>query len=122
MLILPPRSPVSYGLCTQTVTVYHKDGDTYKRTVYDLAFLDFKKAETTSNTGSREANSFLLVIPGETVSLFVGDKVMLGEGPAVSTREEWAKLIPTTTPGLVVVQYVDPKYCNGRVVHTEAGG
>ena len=104
------------------MTVYHKDGDTYKRTVYDRAFLDFKKTETTSNTGSREANSFLLVIPGETVSLFVGDKVMLGEGPAVSTREEWAKLIPATTPGLVVVQYVDPKYWNGRVVHTEAGG
>lgn len=122
MLILHPRSPISYGLCTQTVTVYHKDGDTYKRTVYDRAFLDFKKTETTSNTGSREANSFLLVIPGETVSLFVGDKVMLGEGPAVSTREEWAKLIPATTPGLVVVQYVDPKYWNGRVVHTEAGG
>lgn len=122
MLILPTRSPVSYGLCTQPVTVYHKDGDTYKRTVYNQAFLDFRKTETTSKTGNREANSFLLVIPGETVSVSVGDKVMMGEGPVVSTREEWAKLIPATTPGLVVVQYVDPKYWNGRVVHTEAGG
>lgn len=122
MLILPPRPPVSYGLCTQTVTVYHKDGDTYKWTVYNQAFLDFRKIETTSKTGNREANSFLLVIPGETVAVSVGDKVMLGEGPAVSTREDWAKLIPATTPGLVVVQYVDPKYWQGRVVHTEAGG
>ena len=122
MLILHPRSPISYGLCTQTVTVYHKDGDTYKRTVYDRAFLDFRKTETTSNTGNREANSFLLIIPGETVAVSVGDKVMLGDGPAVSTREEWSKLIPATTPGLVVVQYVDPKYWQGRVVHTEAGG
>ena len=122
MLILPPRSPVSYGLCTQTVTVYHKDGDTYARTVYNQAFLDFRKTETTSKTGSREANGFLLVIPGETAAVSAGDKVMLGEGPAVSTREEWAKLIPATTPGLVVVQYVDPKYWQGRVVHVEAGG
>lgn len=122
MLILPPRPPVSYGLCTQTVTVYHKDGDTYKWTVYNQAFLDFRKIETTSKTGNREANSFLLVIPGETVAVSVGDKVMLGEGPAVSPREDWAKLIPATTPGLVVVQYVDPKYWQGRVVHTEAGG
>lgn len=122
MLILPPRSPVSYGLCTQTVTVYHRDGDTYKRTVYNQAFLDFRKTETTSNTGNRESNSFLLVIPGDVVAVFVGDKVMMGEGPVVSTREEWAKLIPATNPGLVVVQYVDPKYWNGRVVHTEAGG
>lgn len=122
MLILPPRSPVSYDLCTQTVTVYQKDGDTYKRTVYDRAFLDFRKTETTSKTGSREANSFLLVIPGDIVPVAVGDKVILGEGPECSTREQWAKLIPATTPGLVVVQYVDPKYWNGHVVHTEAGG
>ena len=122
MLILPHSSPVSYVLCTQTVTVYHRDGDTYKRTVYNQAFLDFRKTETTSNTGNRESNRFLLIIPGETVAVSVGDKVMMGEGPVVSTREEWAKLIPATTPGLVVVQYVDPKYWNGRVVHTEAGG
>ena len=122
MLILHPRSPVSYGLCAQTVTVYHRDGDTYKRTVYNQAFLDFRKTETTSNTGNRESNSFLLVIPGDVVAVSVGDKVMIGEGPAMSTREDWAKLIPATTPGLVVVQYVDPKYWNGRVVHTEAGG
>lgn len=122
MLILPPSSPVSYGLCTQTVTVYHRDGETYKRAVYDRAFLDFRKTETTSNTGNRESNSFLLVIPGDVVAVSVGDKVMIGEGPAMSTREDWAKLIPATTPGLVVVQYVDPKYWNGRMVHTEAGG
>lgn len=122
MLILPPSSPVSYELCNQTVTVYHKDGDTYTRTVHKQAFLDFKKTETTSNTGSREANSFLLVIPGETVPVSVGDKVMVGEGPDCSTREQWAALIPARHTGLVVVQYVDPKYWQGRVVHTEAGG
>ena len=122
MLILQTSSPVSYDLCNQTVTVYHNDGGTITRKVFTRAFLDFRKNETTSKTGSREANGFLLVIPGDTVSVAVGDKVMLGDGPSVSTREEWAALIPAKVPGLVVIQYVDPKYWCGRVVHTEAGG
>ena len=73
-------------------------------------------------TGSSEVNSFLLVIPGQTVPVAVGDKVLLGEGPEVNSREGWAALIPVKVPGLVVVRYVDPKYWNGAVVHTEAGG
>lgn len=122
MLLYPVVSPVSYDLCTQTVTVYHNDGGTITRKVFRRAFLDYRKTETTSKTGNREANGFLLVIPGEIIPVAVGDKVMLGEGPAVSTRAEWAALIPAKVPGLVVVQYVDPKYWMGRVVHTEAGG
>ena len=122
MLILPTAPPVDYSLCNQTVTIYHTDGKTYTRTVRRDAFLDFKKTETTAKTGNREANSFLLVIPGDSPAVSVGDKVLLGEGAAVSTREEWAALIPAKVSGLVVVQYVDPKYWNGRMCHTEAGG
>ena len=122
MLILPAACPVDYSLCNQTVTVYHADGENYTRMVYNRAFLDFRKTETTSKTGSREANGFLLVIPGEGTSVYVGDKVLLGEGPPVSTREEWASLIPSKVASLVVVKYVDPKYWNGRQVHVEAGG
>ena len=114
--------PVDYRMCNQTVTVYHKDGDTYTRTVYTRAFLDFKKTQTVDKTGSKEANSFLLVIPGCTQAVFVGDKVMLSEGPDISTRDEWASFIPAKVPGLVVVSYADPKYWNGKLVHTEAGG
>ena len=58
MLSLRQRCPVDYRLCTQTVTVYHKDGDTYTRTVYDRAFLDFKKTQNVDKTGSSESNSF----------------------------------------------------------------
>ena len=47
---------------------------------------------------------------------------MLGEGPECSSREDWAELIPAKADGLVVVQYVDFKYWNGRVCHVEAGG
>ena len=114
--------PVDYRMCNQTVTVYHKDGDTFTRTVYDRAFMDFKKTQSVDKTGSKEANSFLLVIPGDEQAVFVGDKVTLGIGPEIGTREEWAAFIPAKVPGLVVVSYSDPKYWNGKVGHTEAGG
>ena len=116
-------SPVDYRLCNQTVTVYHWDGkDTYTRKVIENAFLDFRKTQNVDKTGSKEANSFLLVIPGSEVPVAVGDKVILEEGPEIVTREAWAGFIPAKVPGLVVVKYVDPKYWKGCVVHTEAGG
>lgn len=116
-------SPVDYSLCTQTVTVYHWDGkDTYTRKVFMDAFLDFKKTQNVDKTGSSEVNGFLLVIPGPSVPVSVGDKVLLGEGPEIATREAWASFIPAKVPGLVVVKYVDPKYWHGSIVHTEAGG
>ncbi len=123
MLCVQNRSPVDYSLCNQTVTVYHWDGKTtYTRNVITNAFLDFKKTQNVDKTGSKEANSFLLVIPCAVQSVFVGDKVLLGEGAECSTREAWAALVPAKTPGLVVVSYVDPKYWRGRMVHLEAGG
>lgn len=117
------KCPVNYELCNQTVTVYHQSGpDAYTRRVFANAFLDFKKTQNVDKTGSSEVSSFLLVIPGSTVPVEVGDKVLLGEGPKVSTRAEWSALIPVKVPGLVVIKCVDPKYWNGCVVHTEAGG
>ena len=122
MLMRQNACPVNYSLCDQTVTVYHKDGDKYTRTVYDRAFLDFRKTLTTDKTGSRESNSFLLVIPGDTQAVFVGDKVILGEGPEITTAKDWTTFVPVKVPGLVVVDYVDVKYWRGQIVHTEAGG
>ena len=122
MLMRKPTCPVNYSLCTQTVTVYRKKDDRYTRTVYDRAFLDYKKTQTTDRTGSKEANSFLLVIPGDTQSVFVGDKVYDGIGPEIASREAWASFIPVNVPGLVVVSYADAKKWNGAIVHTEAGG
>lgn len=122
MLMRKPTCLVDYRLCNQTVTVYHKDGDAITRTVHSRAFLDFRKTQTTDKTGSKEANSFLLVIPGDTQAVFVGDKVLLGEGPEITTTREWTAFVPVKVPGLVVVDYVDPKYWRGKIVHTEAGG
>ena len=125
MLTIKRRlSPVEYSLCNQTVTIYHDNGDaTYTRKVIkEGAFLDFKKTQNVDKTGSNEANSFLLVIPGSSVPVSVGDKVLHGEGPEIATREAWAGFIPAKVRGLCVVKYVDPKYWRGAVVHTEAGG
>jgi hypothetical protein len=106
------------------VTIYHWDGGTkYIRTVIEAgAFLDYKKTQNVDKTGSSEANSFLLVIPGDSVPVAVGDKVLSGTGPEITTREEWAAFVPSKVAGLAVVKYVDPKYWRGLLVHTEAGG
>lgn len=123
MYSLRPTCPVDYRFCNQTVTIYHWDGkETYTRTVRENVFLDFRKNQTVDKTGSKEVNSFLLVVPGSDIAVAVGDKVLIGEGKDVSTREEWAALIPSKVDGLAVVKYVDPKYWMGKVVHTEAGG
>lgn len=117
-------APVDYRLCDQTVTLYHWDGaNTYTRRIIENgAFLDFKKTQNVDKTGSQEANTFLLVIPGGAVPVAVGDKVLAGVGPEIASREAWAAFIPAKVPGLVVVKYVDPKYWRGSIVHTEAGG
>lgn len=117
------EGPVDYRLCNQTVTVYHWDGkDEVTRRVFERAFLDFRKNQSINKTGSTEVNSFLLVIPCSEVSVFVGDKVLLGESPEVDSVAAWREFIPAKVPGLVVVKYVDPKYWKGRLVHVEAGG
>ena len=123
MLFLKKTEPVNYdALCRQTVTVYHQDGSNYTRKVHHRAFLDFRKNMTVDSTGSKEANSFLLILPGAGQEVFVGDKVLLGSGPEIADSKAWASFIPSKVPGLVVVSYVDPKYWQNRMVHTEAGG
>jgi len=115
--------PVDYRLCNQIVTLYHWDGaETVTRWVVENAFLDFRKNQSINKTGSTEINSFLLVIPCEESPVSVGDKVLHGLGPEVSSVEEWRRFIPAAVPGLVVIKYVDPKYWKGRMVHVEAGG
>lgn len=124
MLWLKPKtSPVDYSQCNQTVTIYHWDGaSNYTTTVIENAFFEHKKTQNVDKTGRHEASSFLLVIPGSTVPVAVGDKVLKDRGEEISTREAWAALNPSKVTGLVVVQWVDPKYWRGAVVHTEAGG
>lgn len=117
-----PAVPVSYEKCNQTVTVYHRDGEQIQRKVYRNAFYDLKSAQSVAKTGESGQNTFLLVIPCAEQTVFKGDKVLLGEGPEIATREEWAALIPAKVDGLSVVRYVDCKYWQGKMCHLEAGG
>ncbi len=147
MLRMRRGPPVDYRLCNQTVTLYHQTGTGAAfgctRTVFHGAFLDFKKVTAVEKTGSRETNSFLLVLPSgwdgrpvwmsaqqydaavtheNTFTLAPKDKVLLGEGPEITTREQWAVLLPAQTTGLVVVRDVDAKYWQAAVCHVEAAG
>ena len=123
MLMLRPTCPVDYSLCNQTATIYHWDGVTeYTTTVIQNAFFEHKKTQNVDKTGRHEGSSFLLVVPGPNICVSVGDKVLLGEGEEVATREAWSALNASNVPGLVVVKWVDPKHWRGEVVHTEAGG
>ena len=115
------KCPLDYRLCNQTVTVYHRDGDKVTRTVYDNAFLDFKKTENVDKTGSKEVNSFLLVIPCSEACVHPEDKVLLGTGEEITATQR-PSFISVKVPGLVVVKYVDPKYWGGKLIHVEAGG
>ena len=122
MRIRRSNNPIDYSiLCRQTVTVYHRDADNIRRTVHKNAFFEFKKTQNVDKTARKEANSFLLVIPGSEQTVFVGDKVQEGVGPEVAAKD-WAAFNPKEVPNLVVVSYADPKKYNGVLVHTEAGG
>ena len=115
--------PIDYTqLCRQTVTVYHRTPDGITRSVHRSAFLDHKKTHSVEMTGSKEANSFLLVIPGAEQLVFVEDKVFDGIGPEISTADQWRDFIPAKHPGLLVAKYADAKHWDGMIVHTEAGG
>ena len=123
LLFIKKSCPVNYDLlCRQTVTVYHKEGEEYTRKVFPKAFLDHKKTQSVDKIGSKEVNSFLLVIPGTVQSVFVDDKVYEGIGPEIATAEQWRDFMPVKVPGLVVVKYADCKKWDNAVVHTEAGG
>ena len=123
MRMLRTTCPANYQMCNQTVTVYHWDGGAnYTRKVIDNAFLDLKKTQNVDKTGRKDANGFLLVVPGSVAAVSVGDKVFVGVGPEIATREAWAAFVPSKVNGLVVVKTVDTKHWNGVVAHTEAGG
>lgn len=112
-------SPLDYSLCDQAVTVYRRKKDgSVARAVHPRAFLDIKKVRNVERTGSSDAMSFLLVVPGDA-DIREGDRVLRGEGPE---EVEWASLIPSKVRGLCVVRWADPKYREGGISHIEAGG
>ncbi len=113
-----------YALCDQTVTIYHWAGpNDITRTVFTRAWLGTDKRRTVERLDSEESG-FLLVVPGD-VPIFVGDKVIRGEGPECPTDADWRVLVPTKVDGLVVVRRVarlPEPHGGGAIAHTEAEG
>ncbi len=81
-------SPLSYSLCTQTVTVYRKDKGGVTRLVLPGCGYFPKAVMDTEDTGHRRRTDFLLIVPGDR-EILPDDRVLPGEGP-VFTR--WSEL------------------------------
>lgn len=114
------ESPVEYGLFEQTVTIYQLREEQVIRTVAEGAYLQMKTEQTCDAQGHRQEVKFLLILPGEGVSLSPGDRVYDGIGPEISPRQ-WSRFVPVQVPKLGQIQYVKPFYFQGVLCHTEAG-
>lgn len=114
------KNPVHYGLCRQTVTVYHLADGQVERRVIPNAFLEYRRRRKVGQSGEGDGVSFLLVIPGETQAVFPGDRIVHGVGPEVS-KEEWRSFRRGNVPGLCVAEWAEQKFWDGKAVHTEAG-
>ena len=116
--------PGAYSLCTQTVTIYHRDKESgvIKRQEISGVYYGRKKTGDTGQRGDTEKNTHLLIIPGANTEVFPGDKVLEGSGPRIATAEEWARFLPSNTAGLVVIRAVHPVVYKGQTVHIEAEG
>ena len=102
--------PLDYSMCCMTVTVYHREGLT--RQVIRNAHLEYTRQHTVAGGITDSRPSFLLVVPGG-LDIAPGDKVVAGEGPAIT---QWHDL-----PALVA-ESVKPRHFMGRLCHTEVRG
>jgi hypothetical protein len=115
---------IDYALCNQTVTVYRLEGRAVTRTVLARVYFEYGDALKVDRTGASSETGFLLIVPGSGDVCRPGDKVCLGEGPAVGVDvlSWWREFIPSKVPGLAVVRSVRPVFWSGVKVHTEARG
>lgn len=111
---------MDYPLCRETVTVYRKGAGGVSRQVINGCYFEKSRVRQENALGFGWENRFLLILPGETQSVFVGDKVYFGIGPEV-TVEQWAQFCPASYEEVGEVAYATPCFRNGRLCHTEAG-
>lgn len=109
----------SCPLFDRTVTRYRLRDGLVERTVLENCFFQYREEWTETPQGRRQKRPFLLAVPGETVTVAPGDRVLDGEGPQV-TPEDWPRFIPALVEGLVQVGCVSPCYLDGQLTHVEA--
>ena len=128
---------LTYPLCTMTVTVYHTTFNPFecRRAVLEGVHYETRRTVAVDKTGAAHSAGYLLIIPQKTAArvsptvdtgmdgtyvLQPGDRVVAGEGPEITTREEWAALLPSDYDGTTVT-WVEQKYWHGQPCHVEAG-
>ena len=108
-----------YSMCDQTVTVYHKEGDTVARRVAHGCYYRFEDSLSEDVRGLQFRRKFLLIQPGQA-QIFPGDRILEGEGPVID-ESKWDRFLPSVVPGLSEAAYAAPWHWEGRICHYEAG-
>lgn len=104
-------------LFDQTVTVYRvADGQVLRRVLHGCSFQ--KRQEMTEEKGI--LRHFFLMVPGQTVGLLPGDRILEGQGPEIGL-EQWPEFIPAIVPELVQVKYAKGFSGLGELSHWEGG-
>lgn len=128
---------LTYPLCTMTVTAYHVTFNPFAciRVVLAGVHYETRRTMAVDKNGAVRGAGYLLIIPQKTAArvspaayngvagtyvLQTGDRVVAGEGPEITTREEWAALLPTDCD-VTTVEWVEQKYLHGQPCHVEAG-
>lgn len=110
-----------------TVTLYHADAAarTVVRTVLRGVFCQQGRRELPDKDGTKQGAALLLVVPESTArfgtdyTLLPGDRLFLGEGPAVAWAD-WPGFVPAAADGVGIVRYVLPMRLRGKLHHVEA--
>lgn len=107
----------------------------YRRAVLEGVHYETRRTVAVDKTGAAHSAGYLLIIPQKTAArvsptvdtgmdgtyvLQPGDRVVAGEGPEITTREEWAALLPSDYD-VTTVTWVEQKYWHGQPCHVEAG-
>ena len=108
---------MDYSLCSQTVTIYRKTGETVTRQVAENCHLSVKISTPTEPYGKSLEKTFQLIIPGD-VPLMPGDRIYDGIGPK---EVVWEAFIPALIPNLYEVGFAKPYRWSGAITHWEAG-
>lgn len=112
--------PLDYSLCDQTVTIYRKQGQSVLRQVVEGCFYSWQEEQTEDELGVRRDTKCLVILPGDTNWVSIGDRIYPGIGPQIQVGD-WSGFLPVTVAGLSEISYVSPCYWEGSVCHIEAG-
>ncbi len=111
---------LDYSLCAQTVTLYHRQGNTVQRQVVEGCYYTWEEKQVADVYGVRCQTLCRLILPGDAHRVYVGDRVYPGVGPEISIAD-WPGFLPVSVTGLAQIDYVTPCCWEGAVCHIEAG-